>query len=258
MIVVKARVLWCVLFAVLAFYEIPNLTGFSRTRLEFVDHGELIDTAIRHAYPELYANVAELRTDYSNFVPQVRYWGTWHWEFDNGLLEKLLGFTLYQVLLPDAIVFVDVDGKVDFSRGYACRPGTQDGGLLGVEDCRPFFPDLLEQGVIGTVQGGDPDYAPVLEMTVAWDTTSAGTFQRADHCFSAYLDTPPARELVVTPANDEPRHIRPGYGYYLVAMTEPRVHLIRRISKAQFERFKSCSAATREQWPDFYNIRWRR
>src|SRR5262245_56557939 len=131
----KPWMLALVLLALPVVYLTPNLTGFSRARFAFVDHGELIDAAIPYAYPGLYSNAAELKADYSTFVPQVRYWGTWTWEFDNGLLAKLLGFTRYEVLLPDAIVFVDVDGKVDFMRGYSCRTGMQDSGILGPEDC---------------------------------------------------------------------------------------------------------------------------
>ena len=90
------RVIFLLLFLPLLVYEAGNLTGFSWKRLEYVSQQEIIDAAVRYSYPDIYSGIQEMQVDYSRFNPEVRYWGSWSWQVDNGLLEKLFGLTRYQ------------------------------------------------------------------------------------------------------------------------------------------------------------------
>ena len=96
--------------------DLPNLTGFSWQRMRIVSDKELINTAIEFVCNDIYKDRAEFKSNYSRFEPKARYWGSWYWKMDSDLVDKLLGFTRYQVLLPDAVVILDVAGKPLFTR----------------------------------------------------------------------------------------------------------------------------------------------
>lgn len=241
-------------------YELGNLTGFSWTRFKYVSETEIVDAAVRHSYPNIYANLKEMQTDYSKFEPQVRYWGSWSWQVDNGLLEKIFGLTRYQVRMPEEIVMVNVDGKADFSRG--------DSDCLGDSGCSLTPPDNPEQGIVGTVQLGGPSYEVTNDFSVEWDgeksndMTTWGNKNKENiltsgHCFSAYIKSPQLYKLTVSPKGAESKTIQQGYGFYLVAITSDAYSAMR-ISKAEFLKSKSCDENVRKEWPNVGGYAWKR
>ncbi|HSH72404.1 MAG TPA: hypothetical protein VK974_05035 [Methylophilaceae bacterium] len=249
-----------VLIIPLLIYELGNLTGFSWTRLKYVSKDEIVDSAIRHSYPNIYSNLKDLQHDYSKFKPEVRYWGSWSWQVENGLIAKLFGLTRYQVRLPEEIVIVNVDGKADFSRS--------DTGCSGDGGCPLTPPDNTEQGIVGTVQLGGPNYEVSKDFSVEWDgevkddmTTwgkkNGGDIFISNHCFSAYIKSSRLNRLVVSPKEANPTSIRQGYGFYLVAITSDAYSAMR-ISKAEFLKSKSCNKEVREAWPNIGGWAWKR
>ena len=144
--------------------ELANLTGFSWQRMRIVSDQELINTAIDFVYHDIYKDKAEFKSNYAHFEPKARYWGSWYWKMDNDLVDKLLGFTRYHVLLLDTVVILDVAGKPLFT-----RPPTECG--LGGSGCPTVMPDNPEQGIVGTVQLGPPDYKPASkqDLSIEWN-----------------------------------------------------------------------------------------
>ena len=243
------RVIFLLLFLPLLVYGAGNLTGFSWKRLEYVSQQEIIDAAVRYSYPDIYSGIQEMQVDYSRFNPEVRYWGSWSWQVDNGLLEKLFGLTRYQVRMPEEIVMVTVDGRADFSRGDSDCPG--DGG------CPPISPDNPEQGIVGTVQLGGPTYEVAKNFSVQWQDQEKGDVLASGHCFSAYINSPTNRSLIVSPEGAHSTTIRKGYGFYLVAITSDAYGSMR-ISRAAFLKSKSCSNEARAAWPNVGGWAWKR
>jgi hypothetical protein len=243
------RSVFILLFLILILYEAGNLTGFSWKRLEYVSQHEIINAAVRYSYPDIYSNLKELQVDYAKFKPEVRYWGSWSWQVDNGLLEKLFGLTRYQVRMPEEIVMVTVDGKADFSRGDSDCPG--DGA------CAPIAPDNPEQGIVGTVQLGGPTYEVSEDFSAQWEGDDKGAAFISGHCFSSYINSPVNKNFVVSPKGAEPTTVRRGYGFYLVAITSD-AYAAMRISKAEFLKSKSCSKEAREAWPNVGGWAWKR
>lgn len=244
-----ARVTFAVLFLLLCIYEGANLTGYSWKRHQVVPERELIDAAIRYSYPGIYANAQELRRDYASFRPEVRYWGSWTWSVENGVFEKLLGLTNYQVRLPEEIVMVSKDGVAQFSRG--------DSSCGGDGPCPPTQPDRPERGIVGTVQDGPPDFAVSSDFTLAWKNQEGGQLFKSGHCFAAAIVTPESTQLRITLANGDERTVRTGYGYYLVSVRSDAQARMR-ISKAMFERSRRCSDEARQAWPNVGGVAWKR
>lgn len=240
-----------VLFVVmLTIYEVGNLTGFSWKHCKYISEAEIIDAAVRYSYHNLYFSLNDMQEDYSNFKPDVRYWGSWSIRVNNGLLEKLFGLTRFQVRMPEEIVMVTVDGKAIFSRPDDCIEGGE---------CQTIIPDNPEQGFIGTVQLGAPNYEVSNDFSIEWNgenNTNLETWGdiRKDnilifgHCFSAYIKSPKLYKLVVSPEGAPRKSIRPRYGFYLVAINSDG-YKVRRISKAQFLKAKSCSKQVLASWP---------
>ncbi|GAB3438715.1 hypothetical protein [Massilia solisilvae] len=222
--------------------ESANLTGFSWTRMKWVDRREIVDAAIGHVYGRVYSGLDEFRADYPNFNPEVRYWGSWSWDVENGLLEKLFGLTRYQVRLPEEIVMVDVDGTAQFTRGDS---SCQSDGVCPITP--PAHP---QQGIVGTVQYAGPNYEPAEDFSVAWADGATGSFFKSGHCFAAYTDAPGLHPLVVTPKGAKPITFRHGYGFHVAALTTETATGTR-ISQAEFERSRTCNAAARKAWPNF-------
>ena len=242
-------VIFIVLLLPLWLFEAGNFTGFSWKRMEYVEEREIIDAAVRFSYPDIYSNLQELQVDYSKFKPAIRYWGSWSIQVENGLLEKLFGLPQYQVRLPEEIVMVNVDGKAQFARGDSACPG--DGG------CPFTLPDNPEQGVVGTVQYGRPNYEVASDFSVKWGGREKGRVFKSEHCFSAYINSHENEVLVVNPKGTDPTTVRKGYGFYLVAITSDAYALMR-ISKAAFEESKSCSIEARKAWPNVGGGAWKR
>ena len=243
------RLIFIMLFLPFSLYEAGNFTGFSWKRLEYVGEREIIDAAVQFSYPDIYSNLRELQADYSKFKPAIRYWGSWSIQVENGFLEKLFGLTRYQVRMPEEIVMVSVDGKAQFSRSDTDCPG--DGGC-------PFTPpDNPEQGIVGTVQYGRPNYEVANDFSVEWEGPEKGSVFRSEHCFSAYINSPENKALVVSPKGADTTTVRKGYGFYLVAITSDAYSRMR-ISKAAFERSKLCSIEVRKAWPNVGGGAWKR
>jgi hypothetical protein len=243
-------------------FELANLTGFSWQRMHVVSDRELIDKAINRAYHDIYKNAAELKADYSHFEPKVRYWGSWYWEMDSDLWDKLLGFTRYQVLLPDTVVILDVAGKPLFTRSP-----TECG--FGDRGCPDVLPDNPEQGIVGTLQLGPPYYQPALaeDIAIEWDGEVADDMKTwglktkdktyiKDHCFSAYIKSSKPYKLKVTAKRQEMVTINQGYGFYLVSIKEPNVYGLMRISKEVFLRSQHCDEGVRQEWPNVGGGGW--
>ncbi|MBD2256373.1 hypothetical protein H6G13_02205 [Pseudanabaena sp. FACHB-2040] len=214
-----------------------------------MEQREIIDEAIRFSYPNIYSNLKELQVDYSNFKPEVRYWGSWSWQVKNGFLEKLFGLTRYQVRMPEEIVMVSVDGKAQFSRS--------DTDCIGDSGCPFTPPDNPEQGVVGTVQYGGPNYEVVNDFSVEWRGRDRGSVFKSGHCFSAYINSPKNKALVVSPKGADATTIRKGYGFYLVAITSDSYARMR-IPKATFEQSQLCNIEARKSWPNVGGWAWKR
>ena len=243
------RLSFAVLFLLLSIYEAANLTGYSWQRRQVVPEQELIDAAIRYSYPGIYADAQELRRDYSTFRPEVRYWGSWTWSVENGVFEKLLGLTNYQVRLPEDIVMVSKDGVAQFSRG--------DTSCAGDGECPITPPDRPERGIVGTVQEGPPDYATSSDFTLAWKDQDSGQLFKSGHCFAASIVTADSTQLRIKLADGGEHTVRTGYGYYLVSVRSDGQARMR-ISKAMFEQSRNCSDEARQAWPNVGGSAWKR
>ncbi len=243
------RLFSLLIFIFLAIYEAGNLTGFSWERFEYVPENEIVDAAVRYEFGEdVYANFEEMQRDYSKFTPQVRYWGSWTWRSENSVLDKLLGFEMYQVKMPEGIVLVTVDGKGHKMFSEDCQD----------HDCPVIPPDNPEQGIVGTLQLGRPTFEITNRFKIRWDGKADGSVFISGHCFSAYTQSPANERLVVTPAAGEPFTIRKGYGFYLVAAYTDGTYASMRISKAEFLKSKTCSKEAREAWPNVGGGFWKR
>jgi len=238
-----------VLFLFFSIYEIANISGFSFVTFSFLPKSRIIDSAIRFSYPGIYKDLQELKKDYSDFEPEVRYWGSWSWQVENGIFEKLVGLTNYQVRLPEEIVMVTKDGVAQFSRA--------DSSCNDDRGCPFAIPDKPEQGIVGTVQYGPPNYETAPNFTLEWLGTNSGRFLKYEHCFSTYIHTPINLPLMVKPQGVDAKIIQKGYGFYLVSVRSDG-YASMRISKAAFEKFRSCDKNVRNSWPNVGGAAWRR
>ena len=181
---------------------------------------------------------------------------------DNDLVDKLLGFTRYQVLLLDIVVILDVAGKPLFT-----RPPTECG--LGDSGCPTVIPDNPEQGIVGTVQLGPPDYKPASkqDLSIEWDGEVATDMKTwddkrkdhifmKDHCFSAYIKSPKLYHLKVKAKDQDMVTINHGYGFYLVSILEPNIYSLHPISKELFLKSQHCDVDVRKDWPNVGGGSW--
>jgi len=241
---------------VLTVYEAGNLTGFSWHRMRYVSDAELIQNAIRFAYPRIYDDLAALHVDYPSFEPKVRYWGLWYRSSDDRLLNRLLGFSNYQVKLPDVVVTLSIDGRARYT--HQCDAEGRD----ITAPAHPVF------GVIGTAQRETPTHDPVTDFQLDWADGAQGELSQTGHCFAAYSQSNPSAALTISSADSKPLEIRPRFGFYLVAaQLAPKTaektwikgqYSQRRITLQEFLKWKSCSAAAKEEWPDIAGEWWQR
>jgi hypothetical protein len=236
-----------VLSVPLLVFESGNLTGFSWERFRYVSDEELFDAAIRANYQPQYRNLEELRTDYPGFTPEVRYWNAWNLEWKNSLFDKLLGFTRYQVRLPQSTAILDTAGKVVSIQGCDTDP------------CPPVvFPVHPEFGVIGTVQIA-PSYDPVTDFEARWSSGAAEVLQ-AGNCFSAHKEGIDKDTLTISQDGAYPLTLRNQLGFFRIGVQlHPEMpgapygtggYRQQRITKAEFLKWKSCSQEARDEWPD--------
>ncbi len=177
-------------------------------------------------------------------------------------MDKLLGFTRYQVLLLDTVVILDVAGKPLFTRSP-----TECG--LGDSGCPAVIPDNPEQGIVGTVQLGPPDYKPASKQDLSfewngevatdmktWGDKTKGQLFTKGHCFSAYIKSPKLYDLKVKAKGQDMVTINHGYGFYLVSIKEPNVYGMLRISKEVFLKSQHCDTGVRKNWPNVGGGGW--
>jgi hypothetical protein len=244
---------WSIAFLIIFItYEIGNLTGFSWDRGRYVSNREIVDAAVERAYSGIYSDAENLKKDYPGFAPVAEYWGNWFWsEGGSNLLNKLLGYTVYQVRLPGEVVIVDTSGRAEYSR--SCGTGSAYCDLIP-----PFRPEL---GVVGTVQLGEPNYEVAKNIGVTWSDNKGSVFV-AGHCFSALSESANGQRLSINiPEDGRSLSIGDLYGFYLVAITAGKqgsYYGILRISKDQFIKSRSCSKDARAKWPNVGGGAWKR
>ena len=247
---VNLKLRYLLLAAYLCF-EAANMIGFSWARLRRLSNEELADVAIRYEYRDVYSNVADLKADYVSFEPEVHYWSDLTGEAGSQLLNKLLGFKLFQVRLPDAVVVVSVDGVAQFSRtcgqNFWCSPAVA--------------PDRPVLGIVGTVQDGPPNYEAMTDFSVRWIEGSDGDVFASGHCFSALSHSP--KPMLSISARRNARDvvtIDDRYGYYLVTIMDIKRagYGVHKISEAEFRRSQACDKAVRAEWPNAGGASWKR
>ena len=229
-------------------YEAGNLTGFSWERGEYVGDAELRDAAVRLAYSPTYRNLVDLKADYPDFTPEVRYWNGWNSEFQNSVFDKLVGFTRYQMRLPETIAIVETSGRAVTLRGCDTDPCAP-----------PILPAHPAIGMIATVQLSEEPHDIVTDYDARWSDGATDGIFRTGHCFSAWREGTAAPELIISRKGSYPLTIRLGFGYFLIAMQlnpeTPRSSIRGsssqiRIAKADFLNWKSCDPALRSAWPN--------
>lgn len=231
------------LLALFVCFETANFTGFSWTRLRWLSNQELIDAAIRYNYPGIYSNVAELKADYSTFSPDVEYWTDLTGEAGDQFLNKFVGFKLFDVRLPDAVVVVASDGVARFSRSSPT-----------------IAPDRPVLGIVGTVQDGPPNYEAANEFSVRWVDGSEGSVFISGHCFAA-LSESQKPVLKITGSNKQDAiAIGDKYGYQLVAIPDIKsaAYASVKISEQEFKQSQTCDKAIRAAWPNVGGASWKR
>jgi hypothetical protein len=234
-------------------FEVANFTGFSWTRLRRLSDEELVTAAIRYNYPDVYSNLAEFKADYSSFNPEVHYWAdlTLTGDAGNQLLNKLLGYKLFNVRLPDAVVFVTADGIVRFSRRCSDHEGSR---------CSPLFaPDRPRLGIVGTVQDGPPNYDMAKAFSVKWVNGSEGSVFISGHCFAAFSQSAKPALRIYGASKDDVLTIEE-YGYHLVAIPDIKRagYSSIKISEQEFTRSQKCDPAVRAEWPNVGGASWKR
>jgi len=248
----KAAPRYCIslaLTAMLLVFELGNFTAFSWARGEYVSAAELRDAAVRGAYDGVYADLEALRADYPGFSPEIRYSNGWNIEFQNSAFDKLVGFTRYQVRLPEGFAILDTSGR-----------------FLALEGCdtdpcpAPIQPPQPVFGVIATVQRNEAPFDAVTDYDVHWSDGSTAGIVRLGHCFSALREDSPEVALIISRPGTYPATLQPRFGYFLMGMqlvaetTPPSgirgVHSQSRISKVDFLNWKSCDPSIRKAWPN--------
>lgn len=246
------------LLGVFLFYEIANFTGFSWNRFQWVPKGEIIDSAIRYNYPDIYSNLDDLKKDYSTFQPEISYWKDWTGEAGTMFWNKFFGMRDYQVRLPDAVVIVEADGKARFSRNcgdnWFCSP--------------QIIPDHPKLGIVGTVQYGAPNYETAKDFSIRWINGSKGKVFISGHCFSAFSTSEkPTLEISSPGKKTLTIEGRYGYGLSAVFLTDKAEAETKgfwqgasamKIPESEFLKSQSCDQAVRKAWPNVGGFAWKR
>ena len=239
-----------VLLALFVCFEAANFTGFSWTRLRRLSDEELISAAIRYNYPGIYSNLAEFKADYSVFKPEVHYWADLTGKAGNQFLNKFVGFKMFNVRLPDAVVVVASNGVARFSRG--CSENRW---------CSPTIaPDHPVLGIVGTVQDGPPNYEAAKEFAVRWGDGSEGSVFISGHCFAAFSQSQKPVLKIMGTNKDDAITIGDEYGYRLVAIPDIKraAYGSVKISEQEFIQSQTCDKAVRAAWPNVGGASWKR
>jgi hypothetical protein len=240
---VKVRYLLLGLFAC---FEAANFTGVSWVHLRRLSDEELIDAAIRYDYARVYSNLAEFKADYPSFTPEVHYWADLTGEAGNQFFNKFVGFTRFNVRLPEEVVVVATNGEALFSR--RCSSSNW---------CSPTVPpDRPRLGIVGTVQNGPPNYDASQDFSVQWVDGSEGSVFIAGHCFAAFSQSQKPTLRISGANNGDVINIGDQYGYRLVAIKEWGGYSSLKISQQEFTRSKTCDRALRAAWPNVGGASW--
>lgn len=220
------------LCAGVAAWELGALYGFSWRHLGRASQAELADAAVAHAYPQLYADLGELRRDYARFRPAVSYWDSWQFEERISVLDKLLGQTHYQVRLPDRLVVLDVHGSPLYD--------------LALEDEQIVAPDRADMGLIASVHSSEAA-TELQDVQARWSQPLRGEVRLHGQCLSAYSAQPRGLNLELTAKAHHALTIAPRFGFYRMTLNlSPAAEHdygsqdIQRISRAEFMRLRDC------------------
>jgi len=205
-----------------------------------IDRARFVETAIRHAFNDVYASLDELRADYPGFTPRIRFWGSDPW-------YQPASWRRYSVQLPDELVILDSAGVVRTTRSCGSSEG----------DCEVVAPAHTERGIVGTVQSGAPDYAVLEDYVLAWPGHATAALFQSGHCFSAYSNQATRQNPTLRIKGGEAMPIRVGYGFFLVVHKGEGFGAMR-ISRALFKQSQSCRPEVRAQWANAGGYGWRR
>lgn len=201
-------------------------------------------------YPRVYANLAEFKADYSAFNPEVHYWADLTGEAGNQFFNKFVGFKMFNVRLPDAVVVIASNGVARFSR--RCSENRWFSPTVA--------PDHPVLGVVGTVQDGPPNYDIAEQFSVGWIDGSEGSVFISGHCFAAFSQSQkPVLRITGTSVNDTIT-IGDEYGYRLVAIPDIKraAYGSLKISEQEFRQSQTCDKAVRASWPNVGGASWKR
>jgi hypothetical protein len=229
-------------------FEAANFTGFSWIRLQRLSDEELINVAIRYNYPDVYADLKELKADYASFNPEVHYWADLTGEAGNQFWNKFFGLKLFDVRLPDAVVVVTANGFAQFSR--TCSENRW---------CSPTIPpDHPVLGIVGTVQDGPPNYDAARDFSVRWVDGSEGSVFISGHCFVALSRSPKPTLRISGTSPDDAVTIGDQYGYRLIAIKDitRAGYSGLKIAEQEFTRSQSCDPTVRAAWPNVGGASW--
>ncbi len=226
------------LCATAGLWQLGELYGFSWQHLGRADRTRMVDTAVAFAYPGIYANLGELRRDYSRFTPEVEYV-----RYQGDMDDLLFGGTDYRVRLPDLFVELDIHGQplaqfaLDEAQG-AVAPDRPELGLIG---------EVFDERPMSVGEG----------FQLRWAQPERGDVEIHGHCFSAYREKARRQTLELSASGAESLQLARPPGFYHV-----RVQLVpegeyrysqaqwQRISRAQFVRLrKDCRASTQAIQP---------
>jgi len=182
-------------------WQLGALYGFSWQQLGRADRGQMLDAAVAFAYPEAYADLDELRSDYAHFRPEVLYWGSRNDQIIE-VMDKLLGRTEYQIRLPDLMVIADIHGRPL----YHFPPDEE----------QQVIPDRPILGLVGDIQDLR-EAAPVNEtLGLRWSNPQYGEAEIHDNCFSAFSPLSREQHLELTSSGAEPLRMGRPLGYFRV------------------------------------------
>ena len=211
------------------------MTGFSWARLRRLSDEELINAALRYEYPDVYANLAEFKADYSSVSPAVYYWTDLTGEAGSLFWNKFFGFTLFNVRLPEAVVIVASNGIALFSRRCSANRW-----------CSPTMaPDRPRLGIVGTVRGGPPGYAAEKAFSVRWVNGSVGSVVISGHCFAAFSQSPKPALRISAAGEIDGLTIGDQYGYRLIDIPDIKYpgYGSLKIAEREFAQLQVCDRA---------------
>lgn len=221
------------LCATVGLWQLGELYGFSWQHMGRADRARMVDAAVAFAYPGVYADLGELRRDYSRFTPEVEYV-----RYQGDMVDLLFGGTDYRVRLPDLFVELDIHGQplsqfaLDEEQG-AVAPDRPELGLIG---------EVFDERPISMGEG----------FQLRWAQPERGEAEIHGHCFIAYSEKARRQTLELTGSGAAPLLLKRLPGFYHVQVQlvpEAEYHYSQaqwqRITRAEFVRLrKDCRTST--------------